>query len=26
VHYMQFGAPGPVVQDLERAVVTAPPG
>jgi hypothetical protein len=26
VHYLQFGAPGPVVQDLERAVVTAPPG
>jgi hypothetical protein len=26
VHYLQFGVPGPVVQDLERAVITAPPG
>ena len=26
VHYLQFGAPAPVVQDLSRAAPTAPPG
>ncbi|MBU6209342.1 MAG: hypothetical protein KGR22_05480 [Planctomycetes bacterium] len=26
VHFMQFGAPAPTVQELSRPVVTAPPG